>query len=97
MATNRKPGNPAGNDDDWNADVVEDLEAPAYEQLRLYSRDWTFETIASQIEQGNIDLDPDFQRKNVWTDERRSRLIESLIIGIPVPQIFLAEDLKRKR
>jgi hypothetical protein len=84
-------------DGDWNADVVEDLEAPAYEMLQLFSRDWTFETIASQMEQRNIDLDPAFQRRNVWTDERRSKLIESLIVGIPVPQVFLAEDRERKR
>ena len=84
-------------DEDWNIDVVEDLEAPAFEQLQLFSRDWTVETIASQIEQRNIDLDPDFQRRNVWTDERRSKLIESLVVGIPVPQIFLAERAKRKR
>ena len=84
-------------DEDWNQDVVEDLEAPAYEQIQLFSRDWTFETIASQIAQKNIDLDPDFQRRNVWTDERRSKLIESLIVGIPVPQIFFAENPKQKR
>ena len=46
----------------------------------------------SQIEKGNIDLNPKFQRRNAWSDEKRCRLIESLITGMPVPEIVLAEN-----
>ena len=38
----------------------------------VYSRDWTIETIFNQISLGNIDLNPKFQRRNAWTDEKRS-------------------------
>lgn len=64
--------------------------------LIVFSRDWTVATILNQIEQGNIDLNPGFQRRNAWTDDKRSKLIESILIGYPIPEIVLAED-KNKR
>ncbi len=35
---------------------------------------------------------PEYQREFVWDDSRQSRLIESIILGLPIPIIFLAED-----
>ena len=55
------------------------------------SSDWTAETMISQLNKGNINLAPKFQRRDAWTDERKSRFIESLLLGIPIPQIVLAE------
>jgi hypothetical protein len=81
--------------DQWNREDAADLERPQglqkYE-IVVASRDWTVETIVRQIEQKNIDLDPAFQRRNAWRDNRRSRLIESFILGFPVPQLVLAEN-----
>ena len=75
----------------WNEDVMDDVRPDSLDSLTVYSRDWTVETIASQIKSGNIDLNPGFQRGNAWNDEMRSKLIESLIINFPVPEIVLAE------
>lgn len=66
-------------------------------QLVVYSRDWTVQTIVQQIDEGNVDLNPDFQRRNVWDNQKRSRLIESLMIGYPVPEIVLAEVIGEKK
>jgi hypothetical protein len=60
-------------------------------QVVLNATDWTTETILRQISQGNIDLEPRFQRRDAWPLEKKSRYIESLILGLPVPQIVLAE------
>jgi len=84
-------------DDDWNEDLIDDLEQVDYKEIIVYSRDWTIETIFNQIRQGNIDLNPKFQRRNAWTDEKRSKLIESLILGLPVPEIVLAENPQKKK
>jgi hypothetical protein len=85
------------NDDtEWNDDIVEDL-VPDKSALVVYSRDWTVETIVSQIKQKNIDLNPGFQRRNVWDDKRKSRLIESLVFGLPVPELVLAEDPEKPK
>ncbi|MBK0297008.1 DUF262 domain-containing protein, partial [Bacillus sp. S34] len=38
-------------------------------------------------------LAPDFQRKSgIWTNQRQSRLIESLLLRIPLPTLYAAED-----
>ena len=87
--------------EDWNDDMIEDMAqtgtSPDFSSLRVYSRDWTVETIYSQIQQGNIDLDPKFQRRNAWNDHKKTRLIESLIAGIPVPEVVFAEHPKQKK
>ncbi|MFD1797053.1 DUF262 domain-containing protein [Paracoccus aurantiacus] len=80
----------------WNAEYEDEVKIDDLSSIVVYSRDWTVETIISQIQQGNIDLDPAFQRRNAWNDHKRSKLIESLISGLPVPQIVLAEDQAKK-
>jgi len=80
-----------------NEEIQEELELNSENNLVVYSRDWTVETIFSQISRGNIDLNPKFQRRNAWNDEKRSRLIESIIIGIPIPEIVLAEHPTQKK
>ncbi|MGO1120942.1 DUF262 domain-containing protein [Rhodovibrionaceae bacterium A322] len=62
----------------------------------LWSTDWTAETVISQLNRGNIDLDPNFQRRSAWTDKKQSLFIESAILGLPIPQLILAEDRNRK-
>lgn len=67
-----------------------------YENSVIWGTDWTTETIVNQLKKGNIDLNPKFQRRNAWSQINKSRFIESLILGLPIPQIILAEkkDLK---
>lgn len=81
----------------WNEEINEDVLPENESEIVVYSRDWTIDTIISQIEQKNIDLNPKFQRRNAWDDARRSMLIESLIAGLPVPEIVLAEDPKKRK
>jgi hypothetical protein len=81
----------------WNEEIIEDVSPSGESEIVVYSRDWTISTIISQIEQKNIDLNPKFQRRNAWDDARRSMLIESLIAGLPVPEIVLAEDPKKRK
>jgi uncharacterized protein with ParB-like and HNH nuclease domain len=58
----------------------------------VYATDWTTETIQSQINRGNINISPGFQRRDAWTIIKKSRFIESIILGLPIPQIVLAEN-----
>ncbi len=53
--------------------------------------DWNFTTIVNFIESGAMKI-PQFQRNYVWDKKRASKLIESLLIGLPVPQVFLYEE-----
>jgi hypothetical protein len=58
--------------------------------------DWTAETILSQLSKGNISLDPAFQRRDAWSHPRKSKFIESIILGLPIPQLVLAESQEMK-
>lgn len=40
---------------------------------------------------GDVKLDPAFQRLFRWEDEQKTKLIESILIGIPIPEIFVAQ------
>jgi hypothetical protein len=71
----------------WNEELQDEVNIHDPRSLVVFSRDWTVETIVLQITRSNIDLNPKFQRRNAWTDEKRSKLIESLLIGVPVPEI----------
>lgn len=53
--------------------------------------DWTTETILSQLRRGNINLNPRFQRREVWSVAKKSAFIESILLNLPIPQIVLAE------
>ncbi|WP_218964713.1 DUF262 domain-containing protein [Nostoc linckia] len=50
--------------------------------------DPTLELLSQQIERGDIII-PFYQRKFVWKIEQASRLVESFLMGLPVPQVFL--------
>lgn len=45
---------------------------------------------------GDIDLNPDFQRNLVWDNTRKSALIESILLGIPIPVFYFAETKSGK-
>lgn len=50
----------------------------------------TVELLLKRIELGEIDLNPEFQRKaGIWSDDAQSRLIESLIMQIPLPALYI--------
>lgn len=73
-------------------DDVPDLTTLDFKEVVLAPSDWTVETILSQLQQRTFELDPDFQRRNAWTDQRKSKFIESLMLGLPIPQLVFAEQ-----
>jgi hypothetical protein len=77
-------------DEGEEQDVAEQLSAQSTTAV-VSGTDWTTETIISQLKR-NIQLNPQFQRRDAWKRDRKSRFIESLIVGLPIPQIVLAES-----
>lgn len=47
---------------------------------------------SSPTKKAPIDLAPDFQRRDRWHEDKQSALIESFLLNIPVPPIYLSED-----
>lgn len=72
------------------------IDLSRFNQAVIWGTDWTTETIAGQLKKGNIDLNPSFQRRDAWSEQEKSKLIESLMLGFPVPPIILAENKQKK-
>ncbi len=63
------------------------------EEIKIRTFNIVIEQLISRIKHQEIDLAPDFQRlRGIWNDERRSRLIESLLLRIPIPVFYVAAD-----
>ncbi len=58
-------------------------------QVRVDLKPFTIFQVMRKVKLDEIDLQPDFQRHVVWDDLRQSRLIESVLIRIPLPAFYL--------
>ncbi|MFD1148085.1 DUF262 domain-containing protein [Saccharothrix hoggarensis] len=54
--------------------------------------DYNLSTLSQLIRSKQIDLSPKYQRRNRWTTQRKSKLVESFLMNVPIPPIFLNED-----
>lgn len=79
--------------DDY-AEPADDLQVDEYD-ITSAPNDFNVLTIYNFLESGYVRI-PGFQRNYVWDIGRASKLIESLILGLPVPQIFLYEVERNK-
>lgn len=52
-------------------------------------------SLSQLVRSGAIDVSPKFQRRDRWTSDRQSLLIESFLVNVPVPPVYLAEDIGR--
>lgn len=60
-------------------------------EVRYDTRDFPIETIVSRYKLGNFFV-PDYQREFIWTEGDQSSFIESVLMGLPMSMMFLAED-----
>jgi uncharacterized protein with ParB-like and HNH nuclease domain len=61
--------------------------------VKTQNVEYDLDTLVKRIDRGSIKLDPEYQRRHRWSQETSSRLIESLILNIPIPVIFLSQDV----
>lgn len=64
------------------------------EEISIDTKLVSMETCLRRLTQGTIVLNPDFQRKEVWTYDKKSQLIESLMLKIPLPMFYVSADEK---
>ena len=65
------------------------------EKIKVGNASPTINLILDRIEHREIDLEPDFQRRaRIWKKEKKSQLIESLLLRIPLPAFYVASDEK---
>ena len=79
---------PLDGDDISNDDV--DIASPFdITQIRIASKPGQLDGLIKRLKNNEIDLAPDFQRASgIWTNKAQSRLIESLILRIPIPCFY---------
>jgi Protein of unknown function DUF262 len=71
-------------------DEDENIEPFDPTKIRIKTKPMTVDLILKRIENNEINLAPDFQRNaNIWTPKAKSRLIESLLIRIPLPAFYI--------
>ena len=62
------------------------------DEMLIRSDNRTIHDVIRRIDQGRYVMDPDFQRDFIWPEDKQSKLIESVIMRIPLPVFYLAED-----
>lgn len=75
--------------------AAEDI--PQDRELVTTPYDAPVRTLAEEITRKELIVNPDFQRMSVWDSVRKSRLIESLLLNVPIPVCYFAEDEDGKR
>jgi uncharacterized protein with ParB-like and HNH nuclease domain len=81
-----------GIEDDTEIDILDDPFNP--EEISIDSRVISMDNCLRRLVQNTIILNPDFQRKEVWTNDKKSQLIESLMLKIPLPMFYVSADEK---
>jgi hypothetical protein len=64
----------------------------AQNALVLQQSDLSLQSVSDMVENESIDISPKYQRRERWDIDKESGLIESFLLNIPVPPIYLAED-----
>lgn len=63
----------------------------AQDSMVLQYNELGLQTLADWVESGTIDIAPDFQRRDRWNASKQSLLIESFLLNLPIPPVYLAE------
>lgn len=63
-------------------------------KIDIIAKPMTISSLEDRLDNAELDLTPDFQRQaNVWDVKRKARLIESILLKIPLPSFYFSEDL----
>jgi uncharacterized protein with ParB-like and HNH nuclease domain len=94
-----KDETPSEVEDEYKLDLDEDVLDESDEEvlantsfaITSYGADYTVDSVVSRVRSEAFYV-PKFQRKFVWSQRHASRFIESLLMGLPVPGIFLYKE-----
>ena len=71
--------------------LIEEVKEKSQE-IKTNAYSMSINELASLYKEGDLTLRPEFQRHFRWSPEQKSRFIESVILGIPIPPIFVGQD-----
>lgn len=77
---------------DIEGEEIGEIEALTSRKLHTDKSDRSLPDLVRMINNNALNLSPDYQRDFIWNVRQQSKFIESLILGIPVPTVFLSEN-----
>lgn len=77
-------------------DIRDEYQIYPLESIRIEKGRMSLYEIKRRQERGDILLSPEFQRENVWDSRQKSELIESILMGIPIPVFYFFESKDAK-
>ena len=78
-----------------NEDLGDEILIKPYDpnKIRIDHQNINLGSIIENLTHNEIDLNPDFQREgDLWSDSKKSQLIESILLGLPLPSFYFSED-----
>jgi hypothetical protein len=81
----------SGEDEPGDLPVLEKKYQKQMRQIVTQKLDLPVSALLTMLKE-QIKLNPEFQRRDRWNESRQSRLIESLVMNVPIPPVFLGED-----
>lgn len=81
--------------DDELIDKAEEQIIEQSKRIEFYLTEYTVELLAIKMRNGDFEV-PAYQREYTWESERKSRFLESLIMGLPIPFLFFWETSEGK-
>jgi len=78
--------------DTFNESDTSDINRYVPDKIKVRSDKIALSILSKMIDNESIDLNPDFQRNLVWNSFQKSRLIESILLRIPLPMFYFSED-----
>ncbi|WP_276345610.1 DUF262 domain-containing protein [Daejeonella sp. JGW-45] len=78
--------------DTFNETETTDINPYDPDKIKVRSDKIAVSILSKMIDNESIDLSPDFQRNLVWNSFQKSRLIESILLRIPLPMFYFSED-----
>lgn len=74
-------------------DADENLDVNSFKGTSVVNMDLSVDIVDSYFREGRLNLNPSFQRRNVWSSvKQQSKFIESLILRLPIPSMLFAEN-----
>ena len=89
-------------DEAEESDAEQDIPGIERYEIRFYGTDFPVDALYKRLSSGDDAAEgdifiPDFQRGYIWSKKQADRFIESLLLGLPVPGIFLSTDRETQR
>lgn len=72
-----------------------ELNLNSFKNTSSFTLDLNVDTLTLIFNQNQFNFDPDFQRRTVWDNKRKSKFIESMMLNLPIPSLLLAKNDER--